>query len=151
MEYSFHGVNECKLDAKNRLSVPAAYRNQLAQQGETELVLRLDDYCNCLNIYPKSVWNKELAVIQSKLNMLDKKDRFFFMSYARTVRMLEIDSTGRILIPKYYMQQVALENEVQVTGLFDYFSIATREFGEKLMAREELADEVQRRFGNKED
>jgi len=150
MEYSFHGINECKLDAKNRLSVPAAYRNQLTQQGETELVLRIDDYCDCLNIYPKSIWDKELANIKSKLNMLDKNDRFYFMSYARTVRMLELDSTGRILIPKYYMQQVGLDTEVQVTGLCDFFTIATKEFGNGLMTRGELADETQRRFGNKD-
>jgi len=150
MKYSFLGVNDCKLDAKNRLSVPVAYRSQLAQQGDNELVLRLDDNYNCLNIYPKSVWNDELAAVQSKLNMHDKNDRFFFMSYARTVRILEIDSAGRILIPKYYMQQVDLDNEVQVTGLFNYFSVATRNFGEKLMNREELADEVQKRLGNKD-
>ena len=150
MAYSFFDINDCKLDAKNRLSVPVAYRSQLAQNGDNELVLRLDDNYNCLNIYPKSIWNEELTAIQSKLNMHDKKDRFFFMSYARTVRVLEIDSAGRILIPKYYMQQAGLDNEVQVTGLFNYFSIATKNFGDELMTREELADEIQRRLGNKD-
>jgi MraZ protein len=148
--YSFLSVNDCRLDAKNRLSVPVAYRSQLAQNGDNELVLRLDDNYDCLNIYPKSIWNEELAAIQAKLNMHDKKDRFFFMSYARTVRILEMDNNGRILIPKYYMQQVGLDNEVQVTGLSKYFSIAAKNFGEELMTREELADEIQRRLGNKD-
>ncbi|MDR0872682.1 MAG: hypothetical protein LBN27_04335 [Prevotellaceae bacterium] len=148
--YSFTGNTESKVDAKGRVSVPAAYRKQLAEKCETQLVARIEKYDNysLLTVFPQSVWEEILKGVQSKLNMHDKNDRFFFMNYTRLIFTLDIDCNGRVLIPKACQKQINLGDEVEISGCLDRFSIAPKDTVQ-YMDFEQLADEEQDRFGNK--
>lgn len=148
--YSFLSEIEVKVDAKGRIFFPAQYRKLLSKEGDETLVMRLDDDFDCINIYPQSVWDKEIAAIQSQLNMHDKDDRFFFMNYTRTASHLELDSNGRILIPKIFLQKINMNNDAVFVGYGDRIALWSKnETPDKMMTREKLADEVQNKLGNK--
>ena len=114
--YSFLGKIEAKADNKGRLFVPAPYRKQLLQEGDSRWVIRKNDEFEHLDIYPESVWNEEVQLIASKLNLLDDEDNLFYMQYTSSADLLEMDANGRILIPKRYLDSVGIVSESLFVG-----------------------------------
>ena len=115
----FIGNIDAKADVKGRVFVPAVFRKTLQTAGETHLVLRKDIFQNCLILYPASVWNNELSELRGKLNKWDEEQQQIFRQFSLEVEIVEIDTNGRILIPKKYMQLAKIEADVRFVGL-DY-------------------------------
>jgi len=51
------GVHECKMDAKGRISLPAALKKQLAPEMHDAFVLKRSVFNSCLELYPMQEWN----------------------------------------------------------------------------------------------
>ena len=60
----FGGVNHLNLDPKNRLAIPAKYRDALLMDAG-QVVISLDS-AQCLQIYPLAEWE----VVRSKIQNL---------------------------------------------------------------------------------
>jgi MraZ protein len=82
------------LDAKGRLTVPAQWRDQIAQQSEGKLILTKDP-SNCLALFPPTVYAQLDAVLAKLPSEYDGWKRLYNGSLAH----VEIDSASRILIP----------------------------------------------------
>ena len=93
-----HGEYECKLDAKGRLMLPTSLKKQLGSL-EDGFVLKRSVFQPCLELFPMSEWNKMMLKI-NKLNRFVKKNNDFIRRFTAGVKMVEIDATGRLLIPK---------------------------------------------------
>ena len=90
----FLGEYEHTIDDKNRLTLPARFRDALA--GGVVLTRGLDE---CLDVYPRSDWD---ALVEARLAPLDPfskeaRDlkRFFFSAASDA----ELDKQGRVLVP----------------------------------------------------
>lgn len=103
-------------DEKKRLSLPAKFRKEL---GKKVVVTRGLD--NCLFLYPHKTW---LAISNETAEMghLSRDTRYtrFLFSGASEI---EIDASGRILIPEFLREFAKLGNPVVFTGVHDRIEI----------------------------
>ena len=95
------GTYECKTDVKGRFMMPSSLKKQLnlVESLGDVFVLKRSVFNNCLELYPMKEWESMVSQV-NKLNRFVKKNNDFIRSYISGLKMLEIDSTGRILIPK---------------------------------------------------
>lgn len=119
---TFIGDFECKVDAKGRIVLPAAFKKALAE-GEERLIVRKDLFENCLVIYPYSYWEEELLNIRQKLNPYDREHKQFLREFFRATAEVTLDGNGRFLIPKRLTDQIKVEREVVLIGVDRYIEL----------------------------
>jgi MraZ protein len=117
----FFGEYEHTIDDKNRLTLPARFRDALA--GGVVLTRGLDQ---CLDVWSRGHWD---ALVESRLAPLDPfskeaRDlkRFFFSAAADA----ELDKQGRVLVPPALTRHGRLGREVVVAGVHDHLEIWDR-------------------------
>lgn len=111
----FRGVSHINLDAKGRMAMPARYREQLIEHCGGHLVATIDTNAPCLLLYPLQEWEE----IQRKIEALPS----FNASSRRIQRLLighatdlELDGSGRILLPQALRDYARLEKQVALIG-----------------------------------
>ena len=114
---NFIGNADAKVDNKGRVFVPAEFRKILQSEGDSRLILRKDIYEKFLVLYPVPVWEEELSALRNKLSKYGKKDRRTYLKFIREANLVEIDSSGRILIPKRYLQIAGISTDVHFVGV----------------------------------
>jgi MraZ protein len=106
----FLGEYEATLDAKGRFLLPAGFKKQLAESaGEQYVVNR--GFEKCLSLYPMSEWQPIFEKI-SKLNDFDPKVREFRRYFLNGATIVDLDSAGRLLLPKSLMLYANLEKDI---------------------------------------
>ena len=93
------GSYEAKVDVKGRLLVPAPLKKQLEAGSDKGFVLKRSVFMSCLELYPMAEWDKLMKQMNS-LNRFVKKNNDFIRRFTAGVRLIELDATGRLLIPK---------------------------------------------------
>ena len=131
------GNIEAKTDVKGRVFLPASFRKVLQASGEESLILRKDVYQACLVLYPEKVWNEQLDMLRSRLNRWNPAHQQIFRQYLYDVEIITPDSSGRILIPKKYLQTVGIEQSLRFIGMGDYIEIWSTENTEKTFIPQE--------------
>jgi MraZ protein len=127
----FLGNIEAKADAKGRIFVPAVFRKRLQGADEDFLVLRKDIFQDCLVLYPGSVWENEIETLRSRLNKWNREQQQVFRQFVLDAERLEMDASGRILIPKRYLVLVGIESDVRFLGVDNTIEIWAKEKLEK--------------------
>lgn len=124
----FLGNIEAKIDAKGRVFIPASFRKKIT---EGTLILRKDIFQDCLVLYPEDIWNRELEELKQRLNKWNANHQLVFRQFVSDVEILTLDASGRILIPKRYIQLASIENEVRFIGMDEKIEIWTCQETEK--------------------
>ncbi len=93
------GTHECKADVKGRIMLPSSLKKQLSSVLQDGFVLKRAVFQNCLELYPITEWNELIENVNS-LNRFKKKNNDFIRRFTAGVRLVELDSSGRFLIPK---------------------------------------------------
>ncbi|WP_428223496.1 division/cell wall cluster transcriptional repressor MraZ [Flavobacterium sp.] len=140
------GTYECKADAKGRLMLPVALKNQLAASLQDGFVLKRSVFQQCLELYPMSEWNVMMQKI-NKLNRFNKKHNDFIRRFTAGVRMVEIDATGRLLVPKDLAVFANITSNVVLSSAVNILEIWDKELYDKAIDDAEidfadLAEEV---------
>ena len=107
---SFLGEYESTIDAKGRFLLPAAFKKQLPKEEGTEFVINRG-FEKCLTLYPVQSW-KPIFTNISKLNDFDPKVRAFRRLFLNGASPVEMDSAGRLLLPKNLMAHASLEKDI---------------------------------------
>ena len=123
----FIGNIEAKSDSKGRVFVPAYFRRALQATGSSKLMMRKDIFQECLVLYPEGSWNKQLDTLRSRLDRWNSHHQMIFRQFVADVEEVNIDSNGRILIPKRYMKMAGIEQEVRFIGMYDTIEIWAKE------------------------
>lgn len=123
----FLGNIEAKIDAKGRVFVPVVFRKELAVHSQGGLVLRKDIFQDCLVLYPKEIWDEEVALLRSRLSKWDRDQKQIFRQFVVDAESLEMDANGRILIPKRYLEMVNIGSEVKFIGFDNTIEIWSNE------------------------
>lgn len=140
----FLGNIEAKADAKGRIFVPVIFRKRLQSEGEEFLVLRKDIFQECLVLYPGTVWEKEIETLRDRLSKWNKEQQQIFRQFVLDAERLEMDSSGRILIPKRYLQMVSIESNVRFLGVDNTIELWAKELLDKpLLEAEEFSIKLQ--------
>ena len=111
----FTSEYECKLDAKGRLVLPAKIKGNLPEASGNELVLRRG-FEPCLILYPMVEFKKIYSKI-SGLNEFNEEYRKLQRNFFRGNATVELDGTGRFLIPKLMINYAELQKEAIVVGM----------------------------------
>jgi MraZ protein len=106
----FLGEYEATLDPKGRFLLPAGVKKQLPEGENTQFVINRG-LEKCLTLYPMASWNPIFERI-SQLNDFDPKVREFRRFFLNGAISLELDTAGRILIPKNLMEHAGLERDI---------------------------------------
>jgi MraZ protein len=124
------GTYECKADSKGRLMLPVALKNQLAASLQDGFVLKRSVFQQCLELYPMSEWNLMMQKI-NKLNRFVKKNNDFIRRFTAGVRVIEIDATGRLLVPKDLAVFASIANNVVLSSAVNIIEIWDKDLYEK--------------------
>ena len=100
----FIGKTEAKLDSKGRVFLPATFRKELQGSTADKLVLRKDVFSDCLVLYTDDVWNNQMETLRNKLNRWNKAHQQVFRQFVAEAEIVQLDASGRILLPKRCMQ-----------------------------------------------
>ncbi len=120
----FRGVTQLALDAKGRLAIPGKHRAALtgsAEDSERTLIVTADP-SRCLLVYPRATWEPLQARLMglSSFNVEIRGLQRLLVGHADEV---EMDGTGRILVPPALRQYAGLEHHVVLVGQGNKFEL----------------------------
>jgi MraZ protein len=123
---TLEGEHICRVDAKGRFMLPVAFKNQLNASLEAGFVMKRSIFSPCLELYPRATWDELNTQIKAKLNRFNKKHNDFIRAYNAGLKDLEIDGTGRLLIPRDLAIFGGIENDIVVAAKMDCIEIWDR-------------------------
>ena len=141
------GEYEHTIDDKNRLTLPARFRQAFA---DGIVVTRGMD--GCLFAYTRADWDHLVDGRLATLDPLSKEgrrmQRFFFSGAAET----ELDKQGRVGLPGALLQHAKLDRDVVVAGVHDHLEIWDRDAWRRELAEVEgSAEHVAERLAAQRD
>ncbi len=140
----------CKLDAKGRLLLPSSFKEQLGDALNDGFVLRPGLFERCLDVYGKDDWRK-LQDKLGKLNPFKKENLMMMRRINGGARVVMMDGSGRLQIPKDLVEKCGMVKEVVITSLPDRMQIWGKEQMDKsnaAMSDEEFSQMLEDRLGN---
>ena len=145
------GTYECKADAKGRLMFPSAYKKQLAAVLQEGFVVKRAVFQPCLELYPMKEWNLQMGKV-GKLNRFKKKNNDFIRKFTAGVKLVEMDASGRILIPKDLIVFANIKKQVVMSSSINIIEIWDKDLYEKVLddSAEDFPDLAEEVMGNTE-
>jgi len=146
------GTYDCKADVKGRVMVPADLKKQLAPVSASGFVIKRAVFRPCLELYPMAEWQK-LMEKMSALNRFNRKNNDFIRRFTAGVRTVEMDSTGRLNIPKDLMSFAGIGKELVVTSAINIIEIWDKQKYEQAIddAASDFADLAEEVMGDASD
>jgi MraZ protein len=124
------GTYECKVDAKGRLMISSAFKKQLSPILQEGFVLKRAVFQPCLELYPMQEWNEVMDKVNS-LNRFVKKNNDFIRRFTAGVRFIELDASGRLLIPKDLCQFAGIQKRIVLSSAINIIEIWDKDNYEK--------------------
>ena len=112
---SILGTYECKADTKGRIMLPSGLKKQILPVLNDDFVVKRSVFNKCLEIHPMSEWEKIVNQV-NKLNRFVKKNNDFIRSYMSGLKIVSVDSSSRLLIPKDLIKFAGLEKEIVLSS-----------------------------------
>ncbi len=109
---SFIGDYTCKADSKCRVVVPASFRRVMVASQQSVFVLRKNVFGKCIDMYPLQEWESMIAGIRAKLNLFNPKHADFFREFCRGTQEVEMDTNGRVLLPRKMLAEVGIDKDM---------------------------------------
>jgi MraZ protein len=145
------GTYECKVDVKGRFMFPVAFKHQLDEDISKGFVIKRSIFRKCLELYPLEEWNVESKRINN-LNRFVKKNVDFIRKFMAGVKTVELDSTGRLNIPKDLTTYAAIKKEIVLASVVNKIEIWDKSEYEKAVDYDpdEFADMAEEVMGDKD-
>lgn len=152
---SIIGTYECKADSKGRMLLSAALKKQLEPMLHEGFVLKRSVFQPCLELYPMKEWNAVMAQMNG-LNRFNKKNNDFIRRFTAGVKIIDLDASGRLLIPKDLLAFSGITKEVVMSSAISIIEIWDKDKYEKAVDEAaldfaDLAEEVMGTVNNNED
>ena len=140
------GTYECKADAKGRVMFPSALKKQLQKVLGDGFVIKRSVFNQCLEIHPMQEWNEVVGQV-NKLNRFVKKNNDFIRSYMAGLKVVDVDGSGRFLIPKDLLSFAGLQKQIVLSSSVNMIEIWDKDKYESSVAESlkdfgDLAEEV---------
>jgi MraZ protein len=115
----FSGVSSLNLDSKGRLAIPAKYRDTLLAQAKGRLIITAGP-SGCLLVYPEAEWLLVRDKLKTVPGIQGEQLRRVIIGHAEE---LDMDASGRVLIPAHLRKVVGLDKEVALVGMDNKFEL----------------------------
>jgi len=139
------GEYDCKLDSKGRFMMPSGLKKQLQDVVREGFVINRDLFEKCLVLYPMQEWKRVSSEIGS-LNRFVKKNVLFIRRFNNGATQLDVDSSGRILIPASLSGYAEMSKEIKVIGNTDRIELWSKGNYEAMLSEDidmaSLSEEV---------
>ncbi len=141
----FYGEFTHTLDAKDRLIVPAKFREAVqANFVESFFITRGLD--GCLFMFTEDEWHAQEARFKA-LSFTHREARQFNRLFFSGAAQLTCDKQGRILLPQYLKQYASIDRDVVIVGVSNRVEIWaldrwTAFYDEHLDSFEEIAERL---------
>ena len=118
------GTYECTVDNKGRIMIPSQLKKQLDGFTTEPFILKRSVFQNCLELFPYSEWKLMMDKV-NKLNRFVKKNNDFIRMYTAGVKSIDLDSNGRLLVPKDLIaiskltKHVVLSSSINIIEIWD--------------------------------
>ena len=121
---SFMGSFQHALDEKGRVSLPKAFRELLAKESSSSIVLTnfICDGARCLDGFPEASWKEFETRIRSRSRFCPQARKLENFYVARAA-LCPIDASGRVNIPSHLRNYASLEREVTFTASMHGFRV----------------------------
>jgi len=131
--------------------LPAPLKKQLGSL-EDGFVLKRSVFQPCLELYPMDEWDKMMRKI-NKLNRFVKKNNDFIRRFTAGVKIIEIDGTGRLLIPKDLTVFAKIDKDIVLSSAVNIVEIWDKDLYENFISNDEVdfADLAEEVMGNVND
>ena len=137
----FIGTYQCKADEKGRIMLPVSLKKQLSDKLKNGFVIKRAVFNSCLELYPLKEWD-ELMLRINKLNRFNKKNIDFIRRFTAGVKQIDIDISGRILIPRDLINHAKISKDIVVSSAVNILEIWDKSL------YEEAIDDAKGDFGN---
>jgi len=110
------------LDEKGRLTIPAKFRELLSTEGGYVI----QGFDQNLLVLPSSTyitWSHHV----NRMSLTDPTPRLLRRLFYSTAHQLDLDSSGRLLLPQFLRKAAGIDSEVVFVGSGDYFEIWSSE------------------------
>lgn len=124
------GTYECKADAKGRVLMPIAIKKQLTPLASGGFVLKRAVFNPCLELYPMQEWMQLMEKVNT-LNRFNKKNNDFIRRFTAGVKTVEMDASGRLLIPKDLVKHAQIGKEIVLSSAVNILEIWDKTLYEK--------------------
>jgi MraZ protein len=103
------------MDPKGRMAIPARIRDELVESCGGRLVVTAHTEDRCLLIYPQPEWLNLLPQIEAlpSFNKVSQRVKRILIGYATP---LEIDTSGRVLVPPTLREYANLDKKMMLVG-----------------------------------
>ncbi|OFY19987.1 MAG: hypothetical protein A2W98_13470 [Bacteroidetes bacterium GWF2_33_38] len=124
---TFIGDYICKIDVKNRLVLPSAFKKQLDAGAQDRFVVKKDIFENCLVLYPMDEWTRQIELIRKNTNPYNRKHNEFIRGLFKNMAELSLDNVNRLLLPKRLTDLVSINKDVVLLGQDEKIEIWSQE------------------------
>ncbi len=118
---AFRGIHDHSLDAKNRLTVPARFRAQLAGP-----IVLGKGFERCLQVFPEAVYESIADAALAGVNPLSPQARDLNRHLYGNSMPTELDSAGRIMLPGPFLAHAGIEKDAVIVGAGQWLEIWDR-------------------------
>ena len=122
----FLGTHSGRIDAKGRVSIPAAFRATLrglgSEQGTVEMVCWRSHKHDCIEAWPPATFARLAKPLDELPMFSDEHDDLSAMLFAES-QVLEADKEGRIVLPPEMLAHATITTSVVFMGLGQIFQI----------------------------
>jgi MraZ protein len=115
---AFRGQHEHSLDAKDRITVPARYRAPLA-----EGVVLIAGLEKCVEVYPAAAAEQLEERYLKGLNPFSRKGRLMSRRFYSSSEEVELDSAGRVKLPRHLIDHAGLDGACVVAGAGSHLEV----------------------------
>jgi MraZ protein len=124
------GTYQCKADPKGRVKIPTVLSKQLAGARQEAFVVKRAVFQPCLELYSLKEWNALMAKVNN-LNRFKKKNNDFIRRFTAGVKIVALDATDRLLIPRDLAQFAGIEKTVVLSAAVNIIEIWNKDHYEK--------------------
>ena len=132
--------------------LPAAIKKQLAPMLQNGFVLKRAVFQPCLELYPMVEWDALMQKV-NQLNRFKKKNNDFIRRFTAGVKVVEVDTTGRLLIPKDLMSFSDITKDIVMSSAINIIEIWDKDKYEQAIddATGDFADLAEEVMGQDDD
>ena len=109
----FYGFKEVTVDAKGRVVIPKIFHEELLQEGGSTLSISMDVSQQCVTIVTKARWDMQCEALTTDKSV----DLHVKRLKLGTHEWVEMDATGRILVPKTLRTMAEIERDALISGI----------------------------------
>ena len=129
---NFIGVYECKVDVKGRLMLPSGLKKQFLPMLNDGFILKRSVFHQCLELYPMAEWNNMIGEV-NKLNRFVKEHMDFMRMFTTGLKPIQLDATGRLLIPKDLVDFAGIKKNIVVSSVINMIEIWDKDSYEQVI------------------